>query len=32
MIDPFLHTWLNVATILVIAGAIAYVSLIGYMR
>lgn len=29
--DAYLHTWLNVATILVIAGAACYVSLWRYM-
>jgi hypothetical protein len=31
-IDPFVHTWLNAATILVLVGAVAYLSLVGYMR
>lgn len=30
-IDPYVYVWLNVATILVIAGAACYVSLWRYM-
>jgi hypothetical protein len=31
MIDSALHTWANVATILILAGAICYLSLLPYM-
>ena len=30
-LDPYLHAWLNMAAILVIVGAMFYVSLWGYM-